>query len=120
MRFFTMFVFSILTIHEAKAVCTANISPGGATTFCSGGSVNLTASMSGSGLTYQWRLNGNPISGATNQVYNVTSSGSYSVTVTNNTPCTATSSAITVTVNTTPTATISPLSSTSFCSANQR
>jgi len=110
-----LFLIAIFSNFVAKALCTASISAGGSTTFCSGGSVNLTATMAGSGLTYQWRLNGNPISGATNQVYSATTSGSYTAVVTNNSPCTATSNTIVVTVNTTPTATITPQSSTSFC-----
>ncbi len=110
-----LFLIAIFSNFVAKALCTASISAGGSTTFCSGGSVNLTATMAGSGLTYEWRLNGNPISGATNQVYSATTSGSYTAVVTNNSPCTATSNTIVVTVNTTPTATITPQSSTSFC-----
>lgn len=109
------FLIAIFSNFVAKALCTASISAGGTTTFCSGGSVNLTATMAGSGLTYQWRLNGNPITGATNQVYSATTSGSYTAVVTNNSPCTATSNTIVVTVNTTPIATITPQSSTSFC-----
>lgn len=38
-------------------------------------------------LTYQWFFNGNPISGATNQVYTATESGNYSVFVTDANGC---------------------------------
>jgi hypothetical protein len=47
---------------------TATITPGGPLTFCSGGSVVLTAN-SGTGLTYQWKNNGSNISGATSVSY---------------------------------------------------
>jgi oligosaccharide reducing-end xylanase len=49
-----------------NAAPNASITPAGPTTFCSGGSVTLNAN-TGSGLSYQWLLNGNNISAATNQ-----------------------------------------------------
>jgi PKD repeat protein len=49
----------------------------------------LTAS--NTGVTYQWSLNGAPISAATSQTYTATVSGSYTVVVTNTSGCTATS-----------------------------
>ena len=74
------------------------VTPGGPTTFCSGGSVTLTSSAA---ATYQWLINGSPIGGSTAQSINVTSTGSYSVTITSGS-CSATSSATAVTVNPTP------------------
>jgi len=57
----------------------------------SGGSL-LTAVPSGVPSTYQWNLNGNPISGATSSTYNFGAvSGSYTVTVNYSNGCTATS-----------------------------
>lgn len=41
--------------------------------------------------TYQWLLNGSPINGATTQSFNANSTGTYSVTVTNQDGCEATS-----------------------------
>jgi hypothetical protein len=95
--------------------CTATINTSGSTTFCQGGSVVLNAN-SGSGLTYQWRNNGNNISGATNGSYTANAAGSYTVIVTNSSGCTATSSVTAVIVNTTPAA---PLGSTTqtFCNS---
>jgi hypothetical protein len=78
-----------------------------ATTFCQGGSVVLTAN-TGAGLSYQWRLNGNPISGATSSSYTANASGSYTVVVTNASTCSSTSIATVVTVNALPVASISP------------
>jgi PKD domain-containing protein/concanavalin A-like lectin/glucanase superfamily protein/type IX secretion system substrate protein len=73
---------------------TATITPAGPVTFCTGGSVLLTAS-SGAGYTWQWKKNGTNISGATLQTYSVTQSGSYTVAVTA-AGCTATSAGVTV------------------------
>src|SRR5258705_477818 len=59
-----------VTVNPTPA--TPTITPGGPTTFCTGGSVTLTSS-SASGN--QWFLNGNPIGGATNQAYIASASG---------------------------------------------
>ena len=74
---------------------TATINAGGPTSFCTGGSVNLTAS---AGNSWLWST------GAITQTINVTTSGSYSVTVTNASSCSATSAITTVTVNAIPSA----------------
>jgi hypothetical protein len=66
------------------------ITAGGPTTFCAGGSVILNAP---SGFTYLWS------NGATTPSINVNTGGSYTVTVTNSTGCSATSVATIVTVN---------------------
>ncbi|MEI8201381.1 MAG: glycine-rich domain-containing protein [Bacteroidota bacterium] len=65
------------------------IIPQGSTTFCMGGSV-LLSSTTGNGYSYQWKLNGNEIPGATNSTYSADSSGDYTVFVTNSNGCTAT------------------------------
>ncbi|TGE25944.1 T9SS type A sorting domain-containing protein [Hymenobacter aquaticus] len=96
-----------------QATPTATLTAGGPTTFCQGGSVVLTAP-AGTGNTYQFLLNGNPISGATAATYTASASGSYSVVVTNGGGCTATSAATTVTVNPATTATFAYSAST-FC-----
>ncbi len=91
----------------------ATISAGGPTTFCSGSSVLLSAN-SGIVLSYQWKLNGGNIGGATSLSYSAIASGSYTCVVTNN--CgSSTSNAIVVTVNPTPTASISAGGPISFC-----
>jgi hypothetical protein len=72
---------------------TATITAGGPTGFCSGGSVTLTAS---SGASYLWS------NGATTQSISATTSGNYSVTVTNASGCSATSAPTPVTVNANP------------------
>ena len=73
-----------VTTSSAPAIPT--ISASGSTSICSGSSVTLTSS-SASGN--QWKKDGNIISGATSQTYAATTSGVYTVTVTN---CGSTSS----------------------------
>jgi hypothetical protein len=85
---------------------TPTITAGGATTFCTGGSVTLTAS---AGASWLWST------GATTQAITVSASGSYSVTVTNANGCSGTSAAKTVTVNPLPAATITAGGPTTFC-----
>jgi Metallo-peptidase family M12/SprB repeat/Ig-like domain CHU_C associated/Fibronectin type III domain/Reprolysin family propeptide len=92
----------------------AAITAGGATTFCTGGSVVLNGS-AGSGYTYQWYNNGTAVSGATNATYTATTSASYTVKVSAGT-CQSTSSPVTVTANPAPSATITAGSATTFCS----
>jgi len=85
----------------------AVITAGGPTAFCASGSVTLNAN-TGTGLTYQWRLNGNNISGATTTTYVATSAGSYTVIVTNS--CgSVTSNQIDVIVNPLPSVSFSGL-----------
>ena len=83
-----------VTVNPIPA--TATITPGGPTTFCSGGSVTLTSS-SASGN--QWYVGGNPIGGATAQQVVATASGSYTVVVTAAGCPSAASAGTTVTVN---------------------
>ncbi|MGZ4116590.1 MAG: lamin tail domain-containing protein, partial [Bacteroidia bacterium] len=101
-----------LTIHSAPS---ASLTVSGATTFCSGNSVTFTAP---AGNTYQWQLNGSPISGATSSSYNANASGNYTAVVTNTSGCSTTSSIESVTVNPLPTASITAGGPTTFCSGS--
>ncbi|OWY23806.1 PKD domain-containing protein [Sphingobacteriales bacterium UPWRP_1] len=76
----------------------ATITVTGSTTICSGSSVQLTASPSGTGYTYQWKLNGTNISGATSISYNATAGGNYTVAVTNAAGCVSVSAPVTISV----------------------
>lgn len=102
------------TTMPATTSVTATATAGGPTSFCTGGSVVLTAN-SGTSQTYQWTKNGSNISGATSISYTATTSGSYAVKVTKS-GTTATSASITVTVSTSISApTISASGPLSFC-----
>jgi len=83
------------------AAATATITASGPTTFCSGGSVDLTANV---GNSYQWFKDGNP-TGITSQTLTANATGLYSVTVTTGS-CSATSPNTSVTVHPNPTPTI--------------
>lgn len=82
-----------ITVNTCNTQCSATITAGGPTTFCSGGSVKLTAS---AGSSYLWS-NGSTASNIT-----VTTGGSYTVKVTQANGCFATSAATVVIVNALP------------------
>ncbi|TGE13854.1 beta strand repeat-containing protein [Hymenobacter elongatus] len=106
---------SATTTVTIEATPTATLTTGGPTTFCQGGSVALTAPTT-AGATYQFLLNGAAIPAATTATYAATASGSYSVVVTSQGGCTATSAAVAVTVNPATTATFA-YSGASFCAS---
>jgi gliding motility-associated-like protein len=91
------------------STATPTITAGGPTSFCAGGSVTLTSS---AGSAYLWS------NGATTQSIVVTTSGSYSVRITNSTGCQSLASiATTVTVNSLPVSpTITAGGPVTFCS----
>ncbi|PZF71173.1 GEVED domain-containing protein [Taibaiella soli] len=98
---------SVVTVNPLPTV---NVTASNGLTICQGGSTNLCATATG-GSAYQWKLNTNNITGATTTCYNVTGSGSYTVTVTNpTTTCNITSTAFNVVANPAPPATITLLS----------
>lgn len=78
---------------------TPTITAGGPTTFCDGGSVDLTSSQ-GTGNTWS--------SSETTQTISATADGNYTVTYTDGNGCSATSTPLTVTVNPLPTVTQTP------------
>ncbi len=89
---------------EIKPLPKAEITLGGPAVLCPGGSVELRAPL-GNNYIYQWRRNGEPISGSNNPTFVATAGGSYEVTISAN-GCTATSSAVPVTEGTYPIAEI--------------
>ncbi len=103
----------VVTINPLPTI---SISALGTTSFCTGGSVNLTAA-GDTGLTYQWRKNNVDIAGATASSYLASTTGSYTVKVTNSFGCNSTSNAIQVTANTT-VANITANGPTSFCNGD--
>ena len=90
----------------------AVVIPDGATTFCQGGSVLLSAEYTGDEV--QWTRNGIIIPGATSTVYTATKKGLYAVT-TSNACATATSPGIIIVVNKNPNAIITADGPTTFC-----
>lgn len=87
--------------HISMCNITATVTPASSAAFCSGGSVVLNAT-TGAGYTYQWKLGGTDIAGATTSSYTASVGGNYAVVITNST-CSATSPALVVTVNPLPT-----------------
>lgn len=72
------------------------ISAGGATTFCTPGSVNLSSTGTG---TFAWNNGASPIGGATASSYTASASGSYNVQLTDANGCKSLSNTIAVTAN---------------------
>ncbi|MEN9304165.1 MAG: hypothetical protein RL264_2594, partial [Bacteroidota bacterium] len=98
---------NVVTI-TVNSITTPTISASGSTNICQGSSVTLTASL---GSTYLWS------NGATTQSIVVSTSGTYTVTVTGTNGCSAISLGTNVTVSSLPTTpTISAGGSTTFCS----
>ena len=95
------FAFDNICVTGTSAITTS-----GSTTFCSGGSVSLTAV---TGSSYLWST------GATTKGITATTSGTYSVTTTQATGCSSASSPVTVTVNTAPTPTVTASPSFTIC-----
>ncbi len=92
------------------------ITAGGATTFCTGGSV-LLSTATGGGFTYQWRIGGTDITGETNSSYTATSAGNYSVRVTNGV-CVGLSAVTSVSIVAPPVSAITPAGPTTFCTGS--
>ncbi|MFT5777984.1 MAG: hypothetical protein ACI837_000932, partial [Crocinitomicaceae bacterium] len=86
---------TVVTVNALPAAPT--ISAGGPTTFCAGGSVNLTSSQSSGNLWSTTEIT---------QTISATNSGSYSVTYTDGNGCSAVSALIAVNVNANPAAPI--------------
>lgn len=107
---------AVVTVNPAPSTV---ITPGGATAFCNGSTVQLCApaAPTGSTYTYVWRNGGTPITPAqTGQCYTTGASGTFTVTVTNSaTTCSATTPvATTVTVGLPP-APVSAAGPTTIC-----
>jgi hypothetical protein len=102
---------AVVTVNPLPA---ANIVAAGSTTACQGDTVWLNAN-TGSGLSYQWKLNGIAVTGATSASYPAVASGSYSVAVTNGSNCSTTSGSLNVTINPRPGANITYTTPVTFC-----
>ncbi len=96
----TNITYTLPTTCWAVAAVTINpapvsvITPASATTFCAGESVILDATPGG--VTYQWDNGSGPIAGATDISYTASTSGSYTVDITNGFGCVGTSAPVVV------------------------
>lgn len=101
------------TASSQGADFTATVSAGGATTFCDGGSVVLTAAPT-LATSYQWYNGANIIQGATSPTYTALTQGNYNVKVVKG--CKGfTSTNTTVTVTPRPAAAITPAGPIQLC-----
>jgi hypothetical protein len=91
----------------------AQIVPAGTFTICKGSALLLQAN-TGTGLTYQWQINGINIIGATASTFDVLDAADYTVSVTAGS-CSVVSSATTVIVNALPAATVTPSDKIKIC-----
>ena len=99
-------------VADEGIIVTISIEALGATTFCQGSDVVLQATHNGTSL--QWKKNGFPIPGATNNTYTVSTNGNY--TCQTSSLCGISNSAsIHVTVNKNPNANITAVGATTFC-----
>ncbi len=105
---------STLSFPESTTICslTTTINASGATTFCLGSSVTLTASPNGVGYSYLWNT------GATSSSIAVVASGTYTVTVYDANGCGGTSSGTVVTVNSLPTKPVITISDSTICAGD--
>jgi len=87
----------------------ATLSNTGSLTFCQGSSVTLNANIGG--FSYQWKKDGVILSGANATSYSATTTGSYSVLITDINGCFANSNSLNVTVNPVPNPIISGITS---------
>jgi hypothetical protein len=97
--YFTKNTASVVPTYSIEEIF---ITPAGATTFCEGESVVMSANGL-LGITYQWKDNGIDIANETSASYSVTSSGNYSVVISQSNGCSTVSNVVIVTVNPLPT-----------------
>ena len=106
---------NILHVNVNPAPVTV-ISAIGATTFCSGNSVTLSAN--NSSYQFQWKRNGAIISGAISKTYAASLSGDYTLLSTDNNGCSGTSNLLSITATPAPEVKIIASGNTTFCSGD--
>ncbi len=95
--------YSNVVAITVNAFPTAVISPTGAASICTGGSISLSVTTD-IGTSYQWFNGASAIGGATSSTYSATTAGTYTVVVTGPGGCSTTSGAVVASVNPVPTA----------------
>jgi len=103
-------LFPVSTLPAPSALVTYSGNPA----ICIGDSVVFNANP-GSGYSFQWQQNGNPIPGATAITYTATTAGNYAVKVTALNGCSTTNTAVAVTLTPGPTATATAAGPTTVC-----
>jgi len=103
------------TINAQPPIPATPTITGGTGTFCVGQSTELKSS---SATGNQWYRNGVLITGATSDTYVATTSGNYTVVVTNSSGCSATSAAVSLTFNALPAKPTTSGGSNTFCPGN--
>jgi hypothetical protein len=103
---------------EDNVLFSAVITPSGSTVFCPGNTVQLNAN-TGTGFTYQWYFNGNPIPGATGASYIANAAGDYQVMISDVLNNTATSTSVGVTVVAPPSANVTANGPLTYCTGGQ-
>jgi hypothetical protein len=113
-----MVFFSYLPYQtgDENLIIDKRISPMGATTFCNGQWVELRT-IQGPNYTYQWHLNGSPITGATSYYHNANQPGNYTVFITCG-PNSVMSDPVAITVNPLPVAAVTPTGTISIQQGN--
>lgn len=94
-------IFSTVFNEAATVPPVPSVIPVGPITACAGQVPQLIATSSGA-TSFQWKLNGNNISGATSSTFTPTQSGTYTVTASNSVGTSAVSNSVQVTVNPVP------------------
>lgn len=95
---------------------TATVTPTGPVYLCTPSTQLLSVATNAATPSYQWKLGGSNISGATTSSYTVTASGTYTVTVTDAaTTCSTTSTGVVVGIEAPPTAPVITPSNTTMC-----
>lgn len=96
---------------------TANVSFMGNGIKCLGDTLKLSSNAA-SGLTYQWYKNGNPISGALDSTYPVTTTGAYQVLITNGNNCSKLSNTANILIDALPNVNVSVAGNTQACGSD--
>jgi hypothetical protein len=104
----TCSVTSTATVISASTLAAQAI--GGSGEFCAGSKTTLSANFTGGvqPYSYQWKVGGSNITGATSSTYDATAAGSYTVVITDSKGCSVTSAAKVVTQNPLPSANAGP------------
>lgn len=111
----TSSTLTIIEVNACLAPALANIANDGSLGFCAGDSVKLYNANSGPTNNYQWLLNGNNISGATDSVIFANQAGNYSLYAFDANGCENTSSALATQTAALPMINVTTSSATTFC-----